>query len=156
MADRESLARQRESERGSYWKRNDSMRLVHLLVDPDLKPAFLAAESQGPGADAGSVRRFWERAAAKFNDDDWQPPHLFPTDPHLARSSAFTPAKRSKEVRFSLPTQPTWGAKVVHDCCSRPCGPTRGLKPGMHSAIDAPPYARRRSTTSTCVRNTGT
>jgi hypothetical protein len=106
MADRElaaSLARQRESERGSYWKRNDSMRLVHLLVDPDLKPAFLAAESQGPGADAGSVRRFWERAAAKFNDDDWEPPHLFPTDPHLARSSAFTPAKRSKEVRFCTP-----------------------------------------------------
>ncbi len=23
--------------RGVYWKRNDSMRLVHLLIDPELK-----------------------------------------------------------------------------------------------------------------------
>lgn len=37
-------------------------------------------------------------AAQKFNDEDWQPPHLFPNDPHLARCRAFTPSKKSKEV----------------------------------------------------------
>ena len=33
-------------QRGVYWKRNDSMRLVHLLIDPELKPAFISMESQ--------------------------------------------------------------------------------------------------------------
>ena len=26
-----------QPQRGVYWKRNDSMRLVHLLIDPELK-----------------------------------------------------------------------------------------------------------------------
>lgn len=34
------------AQRGVYWKRNDSMRLVHLLIDPELKPLFLAIEPQ--------------------------------------------------------------------------------------------------------------
>lgn len=75
------------------------MRLVHLLVEPDLKAAFLAAESlQGRSMDSDDNRSFWQLAATKFNDDAWEPQHLFPTDPHLARSSAFTPSKKSKEV----------------------------------------------------------
>jgi hypothetical protein len=66
-----------QPQRGSYWKRNDSMRLVHLLIDTDLKSAFIAAEGlQVRGhVDAGSTltaKQFWQLAAAKFNDDEWQ------------------------------------------------------------------------------------
>jgi hypothetical protein len=75
-----------------------SMRLVHLLVDPDLKPAFIAAESLQGRVDSDDTKAFWQLAAAKFNDDAWEPQHLFPTDPHLARISAFNPTKKSKEV----------------------------------------------------------
>jgi hypothetical protein len=65
-----------QPQRGSYWKRNDSMRLVHLLIDAELKSAFLAAEGlqvRGHG-DTGSItaKQFWQLAAAKFNDDEWQ------------------------------------------------------------------------------------
>jgi len=85
-----------------YWKRNDSMRLVHLLIDPELKPAFLSMEPQPHRAamepNVLTYKQFWALAAAKFNDDDWQPPHLFPNDPHLARCRSFTPTKKSKEV----------------------------------------------------------
>mmetsp|Transcript_14333 Transcript_14333/g.28578 ORF Transcript_14333/g.28578 Transcript_14333/m.28578 type:complete len:272 (+) Transcript_14333:478-1293(+) len=82
--------------------RNDSMRLVHLLIDPELKPAFLSMEPQPHRAamepNVLTYKQFWALAAAKFNDDDWQPPHLFPNDPHLARCRSFTPTKKSKEV----------------------------------------------------------
>ncbi|EKX48939.1 hypothetical protein GUITHDRAFT_162356 [Guillardia theta CCMP2712] len=91
-------------QRGVYWKRNDSMRLVHLLIDPELKPAFISMESQSNPhrssmeSNVLSYKQFWAMAAQKFNDEDWQPPHLFPNDPHLARCRAFTPSKKSKEV----------------------------------------------------------
>ena len=41
-----SGANDSSAQRGVYWKRNDSMRLVHLLIDPELKPLFLAIEPQ--------------------------------------------------------------------------------------------------------------
>ena len=49
--------------RGSYWKRSDSMRLVHVLVEADLKPLFL---------DQNNNKQFWHQAAQRFNDDNWQ------------------------------------------------------------------------------------
>ena len=49
--------------RGSYWKRSDSMRLVHVLVEADLKPLFL---------DQNNSKQFWHQAAQRFNDDNWQ------------------------------------------------------------------------------------
>jgi len=78
------------------------MRLVHLLIDPELRPAFLSMEPQPHRAamepNVLTYKQFWALAASKFNDDDWQPPHLFPNDPHLNRCRSFTPTKKSKEV----------------------------------------------------------
>eukprot|EP00288_Rhodomonas_lens_P016063 CAMPEP_0177715232 /NCGR_PEP_ID=MMETSP0484_2-20121128/13883_1 /TAXON_ID=354590 /ORGANISM="Rhodomonas lens, Strain RHODO" /LENGTH=327 /DNA_ID=CAMNT_0019227215 /DNA_START=43 /DNA_END=1026 /DNA_ORIENTATION=+ len=89
-------------QRGVYWKRNDSMRLVHLLIDTELRPAFLSMEPQPHRAamepNVLTYKQFWALAASKFNDDEWQPPHLFPNDPHLNRCRSFTPTKKSKEV----------------------------------------------------------
>jgi len=91
-----------QQQRGVYWKRNDSMRLVHLLIDPELRPAFLSMEPQPHRAamepNVLTYKQFWALAASKFNDDEWQPPHLFPNDPHLSRCRSFTPTKKSKEV----------------------------------------------------------
>ena len=47
--------------RGSYWKRSDSMRLVHLLVEPDLKPLFL---------DQNNSKQIRHQAALRFHDDN--------------------------------------------------------------------------------------
>ena len=53
-----------------------ALQLVHLLLDADLKSAFIAAE--GPQVrgqvDTSSLtaKQFWQLAAAKFNDDEWQ------------------------------------------------------------------------------------
>jgi len=85
--------------RGVYWKRPDSMRLVHLLIDPELRPLFLSMEPQPHRAALDpailTYKQFWALAAEKFNDGDWRPAHLFPNDPHLTRCS---PSKKSKEV----------------------------------------------------------
>ena len=64
-----------------------------------VQPAFIAAEAKARGAGhAVSCKQFWLMAANKFNDQDWQPSHLFPSDPHLMKQRAFTPTKKSKEV----------------------------------------------------------
>ena len=107
--------------RGVYWKRNDTMRLVHVLVDPVLKvrgplgggaavhaqtkhaltfsfpaqPSFIASET---GQANALGKQFWPQAVQKFNDDSFAPTHLFPNDPNLARNRSFTPTKKSKEV----------------------------------------------------------
>ena len=49
--------------RGVYWKRNDSMRLVHLLIDPELK----ARARPGPSAPHARMagRRADVRACAR-------------------------------------------------------------------------------------------
>jgi hypothetical protein len=67
-----------------------------------VQPAFIAAESKArvAGDTSVSCKQFWLMAANKFNDQDWQPSHLFPSDPHLARQRAFTPSKKSKEVEY--------------------------------------------------------
>ena len=42
-----AAAQQQREQRGVYWKRNDSMRLVHLLIDPDLKVTERPKEREG-------------------------------------------------------------------------------------------------------------
>jgi len=65
-----------------------------------VQSAFIAAESKRspPGDTSVSNKQFWQMAATKFNDQNWQPAHLFPSDPHLMKQRAFTPTKKSKEV----------------------------------------------------------
>jgi hypothetical protein len=46
-----------------------------------------------------SFKTFWQMASHKFNDDTWQPAHLYPNDAHLDRVRHFAPNKKSKEVR---------------------------------------------------------
>ena len=106
------------------------MRLVHLLVDPVLKPAFIAAESLQVRVDSDDTKAFWQLAAAKFNDDSWEPQHLFPTDPHLARISAFNPTKKSKEVcsRLLLASR--------HNACL-PCPPAVARRAFGHFVVSA-------------------
>jgi hypothetical protein len=66
-----------------------------LAPAPATATAPAPASATGPTVGLGldRVGRFWARAAARFNDEEWRPASLHPADPHLARCS---PARKSK------------------------------------------------------------
>eukprot|EP00961_Rhodomonas_salina_P169768 2287580-Rhodomonas_salina.1 len=79
---------ERDGSRGAYWSiTSDSIRLLHCIVHPDLRPLFANMENvqNKDQLDSGKTdkKEFWQKCLAKFCDLDWQPRALFTDDPNF-------------------------------------------------------------------------